>query len=261
MALPCQPIAIGARLKSIPDIRTIGFKPHFQDYPQKIREEIQNAEKIYYPTAFYAHLFNLMGIQTFPGPRNYEFAMDKIRQTAAFQLLDIPHPETKVFYGKKQKKEILKHFSFPFVAKIPRGSSKGRGVFLIQTKKDLEPLLKRPEPAYIQQYLPSDRDIRVIVIGDKIRMAYWRIASGKEFKTNVSQGGTISFEKVPQKALDLALTTAQKMGWDDVGIDILDSNGRYYVLEGNMKYGTYGFKAAGIDYKRMLADLILSGEI
>ena len=35
----------------------------------------------------------------------------------------------------------------------------------------------------------------------------------------------------------------------------------FFVLEGNVKYGTRGFKLAGIDYKRLLEDLIISGEI
>ncbi len=46
-----------------------------------------------------------------------------------------------------------------------------------------------------------------------------------------------------------------------MGIDIIESDGRFYVLEANMKYGTKGFVAAGLDYKKMLVDLIEQKEI
>ncbi len=256
-----RPLAIGARLKDCSQIHTIGFKPNFNNYPQQDQKKIIAAKKIYYPTAFYADLFNTMGKDTFPSFHTYKYAMDKIKQTAIFNMLNIPHPTTKIFYGKKQKQTILNHFNFPFIAKTPRGSARGVGVHLVQTPNDLSVFLTTKGPAYIQQYLPIDRDMRIIIIGNKIRLAYWRIASMNNFKTNLSQGGTISFEPLPQKALDLALSTALKCKWDDVGIDIIEHRGKFYVLEGNMKYGTKGFKKANINYKDLLADLIINNTV
>ena len=103
--------------------------------------------------------------------------------------------------------------------------------------------------------------MRIIIIGKKIRLAYFRIAAPDNFKTNISQGGTIDFTPLPQKALDLALDTASRCGWDDVGIDVIEYKEKFYVLEANMKYGTKGFKKANINYKKMLAGLIVKGEI
>ncbi len=256
-----RPIALGARLKQYPLIQTLGFKPDFRDYSVQEQKLILAAEKIYYPTAFYADLFNAMGKETFPSFHTYKFALDKIRQTAVFDILGIPHPATKIFYGKQQKQKIPEFFTFPFVAKKPRGSSQGKGVFLIQNPKDLSDYLRDKGPAYIQEYLPIDRDMRIVIIGKKIRLAYWRISPPDDFRSNLSQGGRISFDPLPQKALDLALFTASKCGWDDVGIDIVEQDKQFYVLEGNMKYGTKGFCKAGINYKEMLSHLILSKEI
>ncbi len=256
-----QPIALGARLKKQPSIHTLGFKPNFSNYSAKEQRLIQQAKKIYYPTAFYADLFNAMGKKTFPSFHTYKFALDKIKQTAIFQLQNIPHPRTHIFYGNNQKQSIQDHFTFPFIAKKARGSAKGNNIYLIHTPHDLEQYLTIKEPAYIQQYLPIKKDMRVIIIGSKIRLAYWRIASDGNFRTNLSQGGHISFDPLPQKALDLALQTAIACGWDDVGLDIIESDNRFFVLEGNMKYGTKGFKKAGINYKDLLTQLILKGEI
>ena len=254
-------IAIGARLTKCPQIHTVGFRPNFSDYNRLEQDMLFQAPKIFYPTAFYADLFNTMGKATFPSYHTYKFALDKIKQTAMFRMLGIPHPRTRVFYGKEQKKKITDWFEFPFIAKIPRGSARGQGVYLIRNREDLKNYLADKGPAYIQEYLPHDRDMRVLVIGREVALAYWRIAGTRTFKTNLAQGGTISFDPIPSQALDLALLTAARCGWDDVGIDIMRSNGRFYVLEGNMKYGTKGFQKAGIDYKQFLCGLITQGRI
>jgi len=256
-----RPVALGARLAGCPQVATLGFKPNFSDYTPGEQAAIRAAPKVYYPTAFYADLFNAMGKPTFPNFHTYKFAQDKIRQTAIFEMKGIPHPKTRVFYGKKQHQCIPDHFPFPFVAKIPRGSARGTGVFLIENHQDLASYLGQQGPAYIQEYLPIDRDMRLVIIGKKIRLAFWRLAPKEEFHTNLSRGGSICFDPLPGEACDLALETAQACGWNDVGIDIAESDGRYYVLEGNMKYGTKGFKAAGIDYKALLVKLLLDGEL
>jgi ribosomal protein S6--L-glutamate ligase len=101
----------------------------------------------------------------------------------------------------------------------------------------------------------------VVVIGNEIVHAYWRIAPPDDFRSNVAVGATISFDPVPQNVLDLALDTARKCQWNDVGIDIVDDNGALYVLEGNMKYGKEGFRKAGMDYIKLMERMIENGHI
>lgn len=254
-------VALEARLKGCKNVITLGVRPNFSDYGPKESELIRKAEKVYYPTGFYADLFDAAGKTIFPSYHTYKFAQDKIKQTAVFDLLNIPHPRTRVFYGKRQKEKIGEYFSYPFIAKIARGSAMGRGVFLIKNRQDLEAYLSLTGPAYIQEYLPIDRDLRVVVIGKRVVHAYWRIAPPGEFKSNVAGGARVSFEKVPEESLRLALYTAESCGWNDVGIDICRHDGKYYVLEGNMKYGKEGFRQAGIDYLKLMETLIENGEI
>jgi len=257
-----QPIiALEARLKGCASVVTLGVRPNFSDYPPHEAEMIRTAAKIYYPTPFYADLFDALGIVTFPSYHTYKCVQDKIKQSALFALARIPHPRTRVFYGKRQRAKICDHFSFPFVAKIPRGSALGRGVFLISDPAALDAYLNRTSVAYIQQRLPIDRDIRAVVIGRRVVHAYWRVAAEGEFRSNVARGASIRLDPVPDEALELALDTALRCGWDDVGIDICCCEGNYYVLEANMKYGKEGFRAAGIDYLKMMEKMIHDGEI
>ncbi len=258
---PKKVIALEARLRDCSNVITLGVRPNFNDYSLKAAEMIRQTQKIYYPTTFYAELFDTVGKKTFPSYHTYKCVQDKIKQTALFDLLDIPHPKTRVFYGKRQKGMIGKYFQFPFIAKIPRGSAMGRGVFLVKNPDDLHRYCSLPNPAYIQELIPSDRDIRVVVIGDQIAHAYWRIAPPGEFRSNLAVGGAVSLDPIPDSVLDLALHTARKCQWDDVGIDIIENEGQLYVLEANMKYGKAGFRRAGIDYLRFMERMIEDGKI
>lgn len=250
-----------SRLRGCCNVITLGVKTNFSDYTAEEAALIRNTDTIYYPTTFYADLLDAAGKKTFPSYHTYKCVQDKIKQTALLNLLGIPHPRTRVYYGKRQQGRIAEHFPFPFIAKIPRGSAMGRGVFLIKSRKELERYCAATHVAYIQEYLPIDRDIRIVVIGENVAHAYWRIAKEGEFRSNVAAGATVSLDSVPEQAVSLALHTARSCGWNDVGIDIVQHNGRFFVLEANMKYGKEGFRQAGIDYQLLMQTKIENGEI
>ena len=254
-------IAIGDRLRKCPSVKTLGLRPNFSDYTDEEKALIHRAEKIYYPTIFYADLFEIMGKPTFPSAHTYRFIQDKIKQTALFDVLKIPHPRTRVFYGKRQQLEITKYFSFPFIAKTPRTSDMGKGVFLIRNKKELEEYLSCNHAAYIQEYIPVSRDLRIVIIGYKPVIAFWRIAQEGEYRCNLAKGGGICFDDIPRKALELAVFTAKACKWDDTGIDIIFDGERFCVIEANMRYGRKGFRHAGIEYAAMMEMMIQNGEI
>lgn len=254
-------IALEARLKGCRNVRTLGVRPNFSDYSDAEADLIRRADKIYYPSTHYIDMFDAMGKNTFPSSHTYRFVQDKIKQTTLFQLLDVPAPRTRFFYGRRKSEKIRRHFDFPFVAKIPRGSALGRGVYLICNQAALDQYCEMAKVAYIQEYLPTDRDVRVVVIGDQVAHAYWRVGGPGEFRSNVGQGGAIQLDDVPQKAKALALDTARRCGWNDVGLDICIHAGVCYVLEANMKYGKQGFKKAGIDYSKLMEEMIRDGKI
>ena len=255
-----RPLAIGSRLARFPQVHTLGLRPNLEDYTPEERRLIGRAPTIYYPTdAFAAQLVSL-GKRIFPSLECHLYEGDKIKQTRLFQLLDLPHPRTRVFYGR-QRRRIGEHFSFPFIAKRPRGSSQGRGVFLIRDAGELERYLEDNPVAYIQEYLPLQRDIRVVLIGFQPVCAYWRIPPPGEFRCNLGQGGEVDFRGVPPQAVELACRLARRANLDEVGVDIAWHQGRPWLLEFNVKYGHQGPRQAGIDVRRLVLDKILAGEL
>ncbi len=254
-------IALGARLSNCRNVLTLGVKPSFSDYTPREASLILSAEKVFYPSTFYADLLDAMGKKTFPSYHTYKFVQDKIRQTSLFHMARIPHPRTGVYYGDRQKRRITGDFAFPFIAKIPRGSARGDGVFRIDDRAGLDAYLEKTRVAYIQEHIDTDRDIRVVIIGKKIAHAYWRVSPSGDFRTNIARGGRVDLAPVPKGALDLALSTAKTFHWDDVGIDLINHEGTWNILEANMRYGREGFEKAGIDYIELMESLVASGQL
>ncbi len=256
-------IALAYHLSHCPAVLTLGVKTNLEDYSAKDRALIQNATKIYFPTLFYADALDAMGKEIFPSVQCYRYLGNKIRQTLLFDLLAIPMPETRIFYGQRQrqKQAIQDYFEFPCIGKVPVGSSRGEGVYLIKDQDDLEVYLSKVRIAYIQRYIPLEKDIRIVIVGKRIIHAYWKKSIPGEFRTNVARGGKVLLDPVPKEALDLALSVAVRCGFDHVGIDICQNQGKFLVLEANMNFGTHGFQEAGIDYRDLLCSMVRSNEI
>lgn len=248
--------AIGSQLKNCPVIVTLGVCPNFSDYPDWKKKILADSPRIYFPTSLYAEMFVAMGKEIFPSIECYRFVGDKIRQTLLFEMLGLPVLRTRVYYGPLQRQNILHDFPLPFVGKAPRFSSQGQGVFLISTQNELEKYLKHNHPAYIQEYMPACRDFRVVLAGTKVLLAYERIPDKEEFRANVTLGARISFEDIPNGVIDLARSASELCRFNYTGLDICQSEGRYYILEANMKFGTSGFRQAGLDLKAILCELV-----
>jgi len=256
LAIGVRPRLCGAR-----GFLTLGFRPPWR-YGEAELAAIREARVVYYPTAFYADLLAAIGKPTFPGPATYALVGDKVRQSALFQLLGLPHPRTAA-YPPARFADITRDFPFPFVAKLPH-TSRGRGVFLVRSEADLRAYLARlprGRPALVQEFLELERDLRVVCFNRRPVHAYWRLRQGNEWRTNVAQGGQVSLEGVPEEALRLAAEVAEACALDEVGLDLCEREGRFLILEANMAFGLAGFEAAGLDYRKLVKEILESDEI
>ncbi|MCU0572794.1 MAG: ATP-grasp domain-containing protein [Syntrophobacteraceae bacterium] len=253
-------MALGRRARASRSVAPVGVRPNWEDYPGEVREAFRRATRVYYPSVLYEEICRTLGKETFPRSY-YRFMGNKILQTQLFQLLEIPHPRTRIFHGRDRLERIKESFAYPFVAKTPIGSSQGRGVFLIGSDRELRQYLDRHRPAYVQEYFPIDRDLRVVVIGGRVVHAYWRVRRPGDFRNNVAQGASIRFDDIPNEGLDFAVEVARRCSFDEVGMDICRHDNRYFILEANMVYGLEGFRQAGLDLHAILGEMLDDGLI
>lgn len=261
MAYPKKPfIALGSRLLGVPEVITLGVRPNFNDYTAQEKKLISEAGVILYPSLNYSQFFTTMGKKIFPSIETDLYADEKIKQTTLFYMLGIPHPRTR-FYFRSKHRFILDDFQYPFIAKKPRASARGKGVFKITNDEELEKYLSRNKVAYIQEYLPHTRQARVILINYRPVISYWIEKAPGNFRTNLAQGGTICFDNMPDEVISKAREYARMCNFNDVGLDLIESGGDLYLLEANMKYGRHGLKMKGLNLKEVIRERLLSGEI
>ena len=253
-------VAFGSRLVGVPEVVTLGVKPNFHDYTPLEQQQIHGASAILYPTLNYAQLFTTTGKRIFPSVETYLYADEKMKQTTLFNMLSIPHPKTR-FYLQREFCRIGNDFAFPFVAKIPRASARGRGVFKITCSADLEQYLLQTKIAYIQEYIPHERDLRVILINYEPVLAYWRKRVSDDFRTNLHQGGVIEFDDIPHDVLPMVQEFARRCNFNDVGLDLLQYNRTWYLIEANMQYGREGFKKKNMVLKEVIRQKLLDGSL
>ena len=195
--------------------------------------------------------------QIFPSLSSYYLGYSKTEMTYAFQAVCpenvpitqiLPHTESAI-------EQILDEFTFPVVGKGVRGA-RGYQVWLIENRQELLDYAAQHPLLYIQEYLPIDRDLRVVVVGQDIVTAYWRIAPPGGFHNNVSQGGEVSFEDIPQNALDLVAQVATQLDINHAGFDVAIADGHPYLLEFNMRPGNEALRTQNIRLgQRILAYL------
>jgi len=253
-------VAFGRRLAGVPEVVTLGVKPNFHDYTPLEQQQIHGASVILYPTLNYAQFFTTMGKRIFPSVETYLYADEKMKQTTLFNMLSIPHPRTR-FYLQREFSRIAQEFAFPFVAKIPRASARGRGVFKVTCAADLELYLQKTKIAYIQEYIPHDRDLRVILINYEPVLAYWRNRISDDFRTNLHQGGEIDFDDIPYHVMPMVRDFARRCNFNDVGLDLLHYKGVWYLIEANMQYGREGFKKKNMVLKEVIRQKLLDGSL
>lgn len=208
---------------------------------------IHEADRVLFPEYWQVNsLIYGLGKRIFPSPASYHLGHDKIEQTRALLTLAPEHvPETLILPPTTSAvDQILERFSFPFVAKQVR-SSRGDGVYLIESIADLKRYLETAAAVYVQEYLPIRRDLRVVWLGKKVLTAYWR-ESGDGFHFNIARGGVINFEAIPEVALSLVERVATGLGIDHAGFDVACVGSHCYILEFNILFGLEGLNRQGI---------------
>lgn len=237
-------------LVSFDIFRTLGFPDTTVLKPDQFlrhKELLRDADWVLFPEYWQLNaLVHGLKCRVFPSVASYRIGHDKVEMTRAFQTVAPEHtPWTMIEANGPQERELIwSTMTHPFVAKLPKASM-GEGVWLIETRDDWRRYCEGAPVLYAQEYLPIDRDVRVVVVGDQVVTAYWRTQADQGFYNNVARGGRIDTSPVPPEATELALWLARELGVDHAGFDIALVGGYPYVLEFNRLFGNQGLGQGG----------------
>ncbi|HEU5141437.1 MAG TPA: hypothetical protein VFT51_15795 [Bacillales bacterium] len=231
------------RTIGIPDIRYV--KP---EQMLRHKDEVLAADWLLFPEYWQVNTL-VYGLKKtiFPSAATFHLGHDKIEMTRVLEAVCPENvPYTRILANTPLNLEtILEEFAFPFIAKEVRNSM-GRGVFLIENRKQLREYAEKNEILYVQELLPIDRDLRIAIVGEKVIGAYWRIGMENNHLNNVSAGGEISFAPVPRDAIDLVEQTARKLGINHAGFDVAVVGNKLYFLEFNVLFGNVAFQQMNV---------------
>ncbi|MCS7018592.1 MAG: RimK family alpha-L-glutamate ligase [Cytophagales bacterium] len=199
------------------------------------------------------HINRNMGIYT-PSPADgLRIAADKFLCSQRLSQQNIRIPKTVMAYKPDDVDFLIdKVGGLPAVAKTLQGSQ-GVGVMILESKRaantSLESMYKNDIDLLLQQYLEGgSRDIRAIVVGDKVSVAMERTANKGDFRANISRGGSGKKIDLTPEETEMAVRAAAASGLEFAGVDIVRDGDKSYVIEVNGNPGSKIIEITGVNF-------------
>ena len=152
----------------------------------------------------------------------------------------------------------------PVVVKVTQGTQ-GQGVFLRHTIREaqnlVEGLLLTGRAVLIQEYIAEShgKDIRALVVGDRVVASMRRRARGREFRSNYHLNGTVEKVDLLPEYEEAACRAARVLGLHIAGVDLLEAKNGPLVLEVNSSPGLEGIeKASEVNVASEIIDYVTS---
>lgn len=175
------------------------------------------------------------GVTVINPPKAMEVAIDKYLALVRLQAAGLPVPPTEVCHTVEQAMVAFERFQGDVVLK-PIFGSEGRGITRLHDPdlawRAFTMLSRMGAVLYLQPFLPHDgSDLRCLLLGSNL----WamRRANPLDWRTNISRGGTAAPTEATDEQRDLVYKVAQAIGAPFLGVDLLTSDGKTYVLEAN----------------------------
>ena len=191
---------------------------------------------------------------------------DKYRSYLRLQDYGLTQPKTVLVPNKDGGKIAVEKLDtkFPIIMKTLEGS-KGIGVLFVESERSLESLIQllhnqiEDIDLLIQEYIKTDGDIRVIVLGGKVIAAMKRSVIKGDFRSNVSQGANVKEYPLTELEVEQCLLAAKAMDGSWTAVDFIPSKNPKkippYILEVNHSPGTEGIEeATGKNIVKMVID-------
>lgn len=179
---------------------------------------------------------------------------NKMLTTLALVKAGIPTPRTMIAFSPEGVSQAVESFGFPSVLKPVTGSW-GRLVAPLLDKATAEAIVESRELLnnpllkiyYVQEMVERPpRDIRTIVVGDRIIASVHRYAAFGDWRTNVARGGKSVPCSLTKESEELILKTARAVGGGILGIDAMEGPNGILIHEVNNTVEFRGAMSTGI---------------
>jgi len=192
---------------------------------------------ISYTSGLYAlRLLNAFGVPTVNTALVAEICGDKLTTSAMLAKAGVPQPRNVVAFTPEAALDAIEAFGYPVVLK-PVVGSWGRLLAKINDRDAAEAVLEHKailgsvqhSVFYIQEFIEKPgRDIRAIVIGDRVLTAMYR--KSEHWITNTARGGEGELCPITPEIEELSLRAAKSVGGGILAVDLIEHSERGYLV-------------------------------
>jgi ribosomal protein S6--L-glutamate ligase len=205
--------------------------------------------------------FDMMGVAVLNNSVPIARSRDKLRCLQLLARFGVDIPRTVMARDRSNVTRLLKDVGgLPAIVKLIRGTQ-GVGVMLASTLSELEGILATfsdlGQDIVLQEFIAESRgrDIRALVVGERVVAAMRRRAKRGEFRSNLHRGGRGKAVKLSMAYRQAAVQAARIVGLEVAGVDMLETRDGPKVMEVNSSPGFEGLeRATGVDIAGAIID-------
>jgi [lysine-biosynthesis-protein LysW]--L-2-aminoadipate ligase len=222
---------------------------------------------ISYNSGLYAlRILNAFGITTVNTAAVAEACGDKLTTSTLLAKAGLPQPRNVVAFTPESALDALEELGYPAVVK-PVVGSWGRLLAKVNDRDAAEAIFEHKatlgstqhQVFYVQEYIEKPgRDIRVVVIGDRVLTAMYR--KSEHWITNTARGGEGEICPLTPEIESICLDAAKAMGGGVLAIDLIEHSERGYLINEinhTMEFHTMQ-PLSGIDIAGEIVDFTVS---
>jgi len=184
---------------------------------------------ISYTSGLYAlRILNAFGVPTVNTAIVAEICGDKLTTSAMLARANVPQPRNVIAFTPEAALEAIEAFGYPVVLK-PVVGSWGRLLAKINDRDAAEAVLEHKATLgsvqhsvfYIQEFIKKPgRDIRAIVVGDRVLTAIYR--KSEHWITNTARGGEGELCPITPEIEALCLNATAAVGGGVLAVDLVE---------------------------------------
>ncbi|ELY52849.1 ATP-grasp domain-containing protein [Natronococcus jeotgali] len=176
-------------------------------------------------------------------PKSVLTAIHKLSTATALAAADVRVPDVTLALGNQKLAEARSRYGEEAVYKTAIGTH-GGGTWKVGPDDPINAKVGN-RYAFLQELVDLEdarhRDVRVYVVDGEIIGAMYRYAPDNDWRTNVALGGSVedATDDLPETAREMARRASDAVGLDYAGVDLVEGEEGWFVLEVNP---TAGFK-------------------
>jgi ribosomal protein S6--L-glutamate ligase len=204
---------------------------------------------------------DMMGVPVLANATPIARARDKLRALQLLARFGVDIPRTAMCRFREEVPQAVEQVGgLPCIIKLIQGTQ-GVGVMIASSMEEVRGMLDTfwdlGQGILLQEFVRESkgRDVRALVIGDRVVAAMRRQARTGEFRSNIHRGGKGSAVTLPREFAEAAVKATRVIGLEVAGVDMLEARTGPKIMEVNSSPGFEGLeRATGLDIARLYVE-------